>query len=86
MRKLNAVTTQMVIYPIGKNPIYDEESTTITITDEAGGPFIELSQLSDTTSEPNTIRLELEELDMIHIKSYEMLRRYEDAMKLGEGS
>ena len=83
MRELNAVTTEMVIYPIGKNPIYDEGTITITITDEAAGPFLIISQRSETL-EPNEIRIELDELDLIHDRAHTMINMYENAMKLGE--
>ena len=83
MRELNAVTTQMVIYPIGKNPIYDEGNITITITDEAAGPFLTLTQIGDSL-EPNEIRIELDELDLVHNRAHTMMEMYENAMKLGE--
>ena len=56
MTELLTTITAMAIHPANSHPVYGEYTTHITMTDEAAGPFFEVTQ------EERTIRLEVDEL------------------------
>lgn len=53
------------VHPVRVNPIFGEGSTHITLNDEGGGVFIEMSQ-SDDNTENGVIRLDPDEWDEIN--------------------
>ena len=65
-----------VVYQAGDNPIINEQSTTITICDEAGGAFVSL-----TDSEGVTIKLDPDELEMVCDVARKMLKEFNEAEK-----
>ena len=65
-----------VVHQAGDNPIINEQSTTVTICDEAGGAFISL-----TDSQGETIKLDPEELEMVVEVARKMLKAFHEAEK-----
>ena len=59
--------TAMAIHPPHSHPVYGEYTTHITMTDEAAGPFFEVTQ------DDKTLRLELEELRALVAAAESML-------------
>lgn len=50
--------TRLSVLPVGE-PIFSEQATHVSIVDEAGGEFIEVSQASDRSGvESQTIRID----------------------------
>ena len=64
------------VHRSGDNPIINDQSTTVTICDEAAGAFISL-----TDSEGTTIKLDPEELEMVCDVARKMLKEFQDAQK-----
>ena len=62
-----------VVHRVGDNPIINEQSTTVTICDEAGGAFVSL-----TDSEGTTIKLDPEEFEIVANVAKGMLECFED--------
>ena len=62
-----------VVHQAGDNPIINEQSTTVTICDEAGGAFVSL-----TDSEGVTIKLDPEEFEIVANVARGMLECFED--------
>ena len=62
-----------VVHQSGDNPIINEQSTTVTICDEAGGAFISL-----TDSEGTTIKLDPNEFKIVANVANGMLECFED--------
>ena len=56
MTELLTTITAMAIHPAHSHPVYGEYTTHITMTDEAAGPFFELTQ------DDKTITTTVEEL------------------------
>jgi hypothetical protein len=54
--------TQINVYKEGDNPIFGESVTEISLDDEGGGVYIRLTQHPDN-DQPNTIRLDFDEVD-----------------------
>ena len=50
MTELLTTITAMAIHPAHSHPVYGEYTTHITMTDEAAGPFFELTQDDKTIS------------------------------------
>lgn len=65
----------MSIYNSTVNPIYGEGVTRLTLTDEAGGGFFELSQSTDYES--TKIRLQLDEIAAIYNHASRMMQDYD---------
>lgn len=61
-----------VVHCAGDNPIINEQSTTVTICDEAGGAFFSL-----TDSEGVTIKLDPEELEIVANVARGMLQSFD---------
>ena len=59
------------VHPANTNPLYGQYTTHVEIQDEAGGGFIELSQ------NDSKIRLDPDELDLIHKVAHLLINRYE---------
>jgi hypothetical protein len=68
MTDYNAVITQVTVLPKGQ-PIFSEKATTITIVDEAAGPFLEVVQ-----SETGKIQIQSDEWPQLRDSIGEMLR------------
>ena len=64
-----------VVHRVGDNPIINEQSTTVTICDEAGGAFVSL-----TDNEGTTIKLDPEELEIVANVARGMLECFDDKM------
>ena len=64
------------VHRSGDNPIINDQSTTVTICDEAAGAFISL-----TDSEGVTIKLDPEEFEMVAEVARKMLKEFQDAQK-----
>ena len=64
------------VHRSGDNPIINEQSTTVTICDEAGGAFVSL-----TGSEGVTIKIDREELEMVCDVARNMLKDFHEAQK-----
>ena len=62
-----------VVHQAGDNPIINEQSTTVTICDEAGGAFISL-----TDSEGTTIKLDPDEFKIVANVARGMLECFDD--------
>ena len=62
-----------VVHQAGDNPIINEQSTTVTICDEAGGAFISL-----TDSEGATIKLDPDEFEIVYNVARGMIENFED--------
>ncbi len=62
-----------VVHHAGDNPIINEQSTTVTICDEAGGAFISL-----TDSEGTTIKLDPGEFEIVANVARGMIENFED--------
>ncbi len=62
-----------VVHQAGDNPIINEQSTTVTICDEAGGAFISL-----TDSEGATIKLDPDEFEIVYNVARGMLENFDD--------
>lgn len=62
--KYTSTILSIAVHPENDNPVFGEGSTHIRIEDEAGGPFIVLSQSRDD-SQSGEIRLDFEEVEMI---------------------
>ena len=56
--------TGVAVHPVGTNPVFAEGRTLLEIEDEAGGPFLVLTQEPDT-GKPQSIRLDFDELEAI---------------------
>ena len=50
MTELLTTITAMAIHPANSSPVFGEMTTHITMTDEAAGPFFELTQDDKTIS------------------------------------
>ena len=50
MTELLTTITAMAIHPANSSPVFGEYTTHITMTDEAAGPFFELTQDDKTIS------------------------------------
>lgn len=55
------VTPTAALATGGTSPLYNEQSTIVTVVDEAGGPFLEIESVEDAQK----IRLGLEELEAV---------------------
>jgi hypothetical protein len=55
--KIKSMPTKYAIYNDGESPIYGENTITIELDDEAGGPFFKLSSNNDVE-----FRVDLDEL------------------------
>ncbi len=64
-----------VVHQAGDNPIINEQSTTVTICDEAAGSFVSL-----TDSEGVTIKLDREEFEIVANVARGMLECFDDKM------
>ena len=64
------------VHQAGDNPIINEQSTTVTICDEAGGAFISL-----TDSEGTTIKLDPDEFEIVANVARWMLECFDDKMQ-----
>lgn len=62
-----------VVHQAGDNPIINEQSTTVTICDEAAGAFVSL-----TDSEGTTIKLDPDELEMVCDVARKMLKEFSE--------
>ena len=64
MTKYNRTITSVIITPddITDSPLYAERAIIVTLTDEAGGPFIVLTT-GDDISGKGELRLDVEELE-----------------------
>lgn len=58
------------------NPIFGEQVTHLEIDDEAAGPFLILNQ--ECLGEMNTIRLDIEELEVIVKEARKMIEIYKE--------
>lgn len=67
MKKFLMTTTAMAIHPPHSSPVYGEMTTHIAMTDEAAGPFFEVTQ------DDKTLRFELEELRALVAAAEKML-------------
>lgn len=65
--ELLTTITAMAIHPPHSSPVYGEMTTHIAMTDEASGPFFEVTQ------DDKTLRLELEELRALVAAAESML-------------
>ncbi len=74
MTTWKTTTIAAVVHQAGDNPIINEQSTTVTICDEAGGAFISL-----TDSEGATIKLDSEEFEMVAEVARKMLKEFHEA-------
>lgn len=70
MSKYITSTISTVVHLDDRNPIFGDGVTTITIDDEAAGGYIVLTQ------DDQTIRLDLEELQLITKTAMKMLAQY----------
>ena len=70
MSKYITSTISTVVHMDDRNPIYGEGIVTITIDDEAAGGFIVLTQ------EEQTIKVDLEELQLITKTAIKLLAAY----------
>ena len=70
MSKYITSTISTVVHMDDRNPIWGEGVVTITIDDEAAGGYIVLTQ------EEQTIKLDLEELQLITKTAMKMLTQY----------
>ena len=70
MSKYITSTISTVVHMDDRNPLYGEGVTTITIDDEAAGGYIVLTQ------DDQTIKLDLEELQLITKTAMRMLAQY----------
>lgn len=61
-KKLKVTPITMSVHREGENPVFSDCATHVTIDDEAAGPFVILSQ---SASENNSVRLDLDELQVI---------------------
>ena len=68
MTDYHPVITQVTVLPKGQ-PIFSERSTTITIVDEAAGPFLEIAQ-----SETGKIQIQSDEWPQLRDSIDEMIR------------
>ena len=62
-----------VVHQAGDNPIINEQSTTVTICDEAAGAYISL-----TDSEGTTIKLDPDEFEIVANVAKGMIENFED--------
>ena len=75
--KIKSTPIVVSVYREGDNPIFGETATHICIDDDAAGPFVVLKQRYDNT-ELGTVRLDIEELQIIIEQSKKMLEGYQD--------
>ena len=75
MTTWKTTTISAVVHQAGHNPIINEQSTTVTICDEAGGAFVSL-----TDNEGTTIKLDPEELEIVANVARGMLECFDDKM------
>ena len=76
MTTWKTTTIAAVVHRVGDNPIINEQSTAVTIYDEAGGAFVSL-----TDSEGVTIKLDPDELEMVCDVARKMLKEFNEAEK-----
>ena len=62
------------------NPVYGEGVTHVNVQDEAGGPFITLSQVGEEKLE--CVRVDMEELEMITAEAKKLIGQYPKEKKL----
>lgn len=70
MSKYITSVISTVVHMNDRNPIFGEDVTTITIDDEAAGGYIVLTQ------EEQTIKVDLDELQLITKTAMKMLAQY----------
>ena len=68
MTKYHATTTAVTIHAAEQNFCFGEQSITLTMVDEAGGPFFLLNQEG-----AGPIRCELEELELLVAEAKKLL-------------
>ena len=68
---------QVNVYRDGDNPIFGESVTSISIIDEAGGPFIQLKQNNEFVCTGET-RLEFTEIDAIFNVTKRLVNEFEN--------
>lgn len=68
---------KVAVHTQDMNPVYGETATHISIDDEAGGPFLVLSQCHDEIK-PGEVRLNFEELDEIYRASKELISQFKE--------
>lgn len=56
------------------NPVYGEGVTHVNVQDEAGGPFITLSQVGEEKLE--CVRVDMEELEMITAEAKKLIGQF----------
>jgi len=79
MNNYHTVIKSLVVLPKNR-PIFDEMATEVRIEDEAGGPFIVMSQ-HNSANEKDTLRLDEEEWPLI---KYAVERLIKECKKVEE--
>lgn len=64
MPKFTQTILSIAVHPVGENPVFGEQSTHVSLNDEAGGLFVELFQCADN-SESGKVRLDFDEWSLI---------------------
>jgi hypothetical protein len=66
---MSVVLTPAAALASGTSPLFAEQSTVVTVVDEAGGPFLEIKNVEDAAK----IRLDLEELEAVVVVARELV-------------
>lgn len=61
MEKVKSIVTQVNIYRDGDNPIFGESVISVSICDDAAGPYLQIYQTID--DEDQSLKIGFEELD-----------------------
>jgi hypothetical protein len=68
---MNILTREVVLYPADHNPFLSNRATYVSLQDEGGGAFIDITQHDDSRN--NTVRFDFEEIEHL-LKAVNLLR------------
>jgi hypothetical protein len=72
--KYKSTIIRISIHPENVNPIFGEQATHVSIKDEGGGPFIELSQERD--DKDKCVRVDMDELEIITAEAKKLIGQF----------
>jgi len=75
--KYKSTILKIAIHTENMNPIFGESVTHVGVDDDAGGPFLVLSQCNDEIKE-GEVRVDFEEFEQIYLASKTLMAQFKD--------
>ena len=64
MTTYNITPLTVAVHPVGKNPVFSDQAVHVSIEDEAGGPFLRITELAPS-GESGEIKLDFDQFEAI---------------------